>query len=60
LIKDVDSGFWQALRLLLPNSGVESGVISIRKLLQQLMLCVRLAFNLIGDDVQASMASPKH
>jgi hypothetical protein len=33
LLEEVDSGFWKTLRLLLPNLGVESSTISIRKLL---------------------------
>jgi hypothetical protein len=33
MIEEVDSGFQKAIRLLLPNLRVESGTISIRKLL---------------------------
>jgi hypothetical protein len=52
LLEEGDSGFGQALRLLLPKSGVESGTIIVRKFIYPLvLLCVGLAFNVISNDV---------
>lgn len=52
LLEEVDSGLWQALRFLLPKSGVESGTIIVRKLIYQpVLLCVWSASNLVGDNI---------
>jgi hypothetical protein len=46
LLEEVDSGFGQALRFLLPKSGVESGTIIVRKVIYQpVLLCVGSASN---------------
>jgi hypothetical protein len=47
---EADLGVWQAMRLLLPNLGVESGTTRLRKLLLQLVLYVRLAYNTVSDN----------
>jgi hypothetical protein len=52
LLEDVGSGFGQALRLLFPKSGVESGTIIVRKLIYQpVLLCIGLASNPVSDYV---------
>ena len=52
LLEDVDSGFGQALRFLLPKSGVESGTVIVRKLIYRpVLLCVELASNPVNDCV---------
>jgi hypothetical protein len=52
LLEEVDSGLGQALRFLLPKSGVESSTIIVRKLIyQSVLLCVGLASNPVSDHV---------
>jgi len=58
VLKEVNSSFLQASRLVLPDAGVESGAISIRKLLQPVLLCARLAFDPVSDYEYASKVSP--